>query len=194
MTSQATPSRLPNDAVGAVRTFVIFSALVGIVLGVVALVWTQASLTIVGVLFGVSLMVAGVMRLFAAFALTRAPSSLRLLLGVFGGVVLAAGVLATINPSGSLVLLGVFIGIGWIIAGCQDLFGARMTATLAPRPLVIAAGVLWILAGIAMIVLPAVATLGTILWILAVLLIIVSVITLVTVPKMVTELAEQIGE
>ncbi|MGB6124062.1 MAG: DUF308 domain-containing protein [Gordonia sp. (in: high G+C Gram-positive bacteria)] len=189
-TSPASPSRLPNDAVDAVRTFIIFSALVGIALGIAALVWPKASLMVVGVLFGIALIVAGVMRLFAAFALTRAPSSLRLLLGVFGAVILAAGVLATINPSGSLVLLGVFIGIGWIVTGFQDLFGAPLTVTVTPRWMVIAAGVLWILAGIAMIVLPAVATLGTILWILAVLLIVVSVITLVTVPKKVTKLAE----
>ncbi|WP_347957413.1 HdeD family acid-resistance protein [Gordonia aichiensis] len=183
MTTHATPSALPNDAVGAVRTFVIFSSLVGLALGIAVLVWPRASLAVVGVLFGIALIVAGVTRLFAAFALTRAPSSLRLLLGVFGGVVSAVGVLATINPSQSLVLLGMFIGVGWIVGGFQDLFGARLTQTMVPAWLVVVSGVVSVLAGIAMIVLPAVATLSAILWILAVLLIVVSLVTLFTVPS-----------
>ncbi|GAA2390923.1 MULTISPECIES: HdeD family acid-resistance protein [Gordonia] len=192
MTTQASPSVLPNDAVGAVRTFVIFSSLVGIALGIVALVWPAATLAVIGVLFGISLIVAGLFRLFVAFALTRATAGTRLLLGVFGGIVLAVGVLATINPSKSLVLLGVFIGIGWIIGGLQDLLGSRFTVTMAPRWLVMLSGVVSVLAGIAMIVLPAVWTLSTILWILAVLLIVVSVVTLFTVPGKVSALAARI--
>ncbi|EGD53780.1 HdeD family acid-resistance protein [Gordonia neofelifaecis] len=191
MTTQATPSVLPNDAVGIVRTFVIFTSIVGIALGVAALVWPHATLTVIGVLFGIALIIAGLSRLFVAFAVTRAPASARILLGVFGAVVLAVGVLATINPSKSLVLLGIFIGIGWIIGGVHDLFGSRMTATVAPRWLVIVSGVISVLAGIAMIVLPAVWTLSTILWILAILLIVVSVVTLFTVPNKISALAER---
>lgn len=190
MTTQATPSVLPNDAVGAVRTFVIFSSLVGIGLGIAALVWPAASLMIVGVLFGVSLIVAGVTRLFVAFAVTRAASSVRILLAVLGGLVLAVGVLATINPAESLVLLGIFIGVGWIIGGVQDLFGLRFTQQFGPRWLAMLAGAVSVLAGIAMITLPAIYTLSTILWILAVMLIAVSVVTLFTVPAKVTALAE----
>lgn len=194
MTTQATPSVLPNDAVAAVRTFVIFSSLMGIAFGVAALVWPKASLMVIGVLFGVSLIITGLVRLFIALALTRAPAGLRLLLIALGGIVVAVGVLATINPAKSLVLLGVFIGLGWIIGGVQDLFGLRMASLYVPRWLVIVSGVVSVLAGIAMIVLPAVSTLGTILWILAVLLIVVSVVTLVTVPRKVKALGDALGE
>lgn len=192
MTTQAAPSVLPNDAVVAVRTFVIFSSLVGIGLGAAALVWPAASLMIVGVLFGISLIVTGLVRLFAAFAVTRASSGARVLLAVLGGIVLAVGVLATINPAESLVLLGVFIGIGWIIGGIQDLFGLRLTRQLGPRWLAMLAGAVSVLAGIAMITLPAIYALSVILWILAVMLIAVSVVTLFTVPAKVTELVEML--
>lgn len=188
MTTQATPSVLPNDAVGAVRTFVIFSALVGLIMGVVVLVWTEASLVAVGILFGVALVVAGITRLFLAFAATRAAAGMRILLGVLGGVVLVVGVLAVLNPAESLVLLGVLIGVGWIVGGVQDLFGLRLASTLAPRWLVMVSGVISVLAGVAMIVLPAVYTLSAVLWVLAVLLIVVSVVTLFTVPAKVTAL------
>ncbi|MBM7365561.1 DUF308 domain-containing protein [Gordonia hydrophobica] len=190
MSTPASPSVLPNDAVGAIRTFVIFSSLIGIAMGIAALVWPKASLLIVGVLFGVSLIVTGLTRLFVAFAVTRATAGVRLLLGVLGGIVFAVGVLATINPAKSLVLLGVFIGVGWIIGGIQDLFGLRLTRQLGPRWLAMLAGAVSVVAGIAMITLPAIYTLSTILWILAVLLIAVSVVTLLTVPAKVTALAE----
>lgn len=49
-------------------------------------------------------------------------------------------------------------------------------------------GVISVLAGVAMIVLPAVYTLSAVLWVLAVLLIVVSVVTLFTVPAKVTAL------
>lgn len=194
MTTQATPSVLPNDAVNAVRTFVIFSSLVGIAMGVAALVWPEASLLIVGVLFGISLIVTGLTRLFIAFAVTRASSAMRLLLGLLGGVVFAVGVVATINPVKSLVLLGIVIGVGWIVGGVQDLFGLRITSQLAPRWLVVVSGVVSVLAGIAMITLPAIATLGAILWILATMLIAVSVVTLLTVPAKAAAIVEALEE
>ena len=183
MTVNSSPSALPSTAVNAVRSFLLVSSIVGIALGVVALVWPRATLAVVAVLFGVALVVAGLVRLFLAFAVVDAPFGIRMMLALFGVIVLAVGVLAVLNPAESLVLLGVFIGVGWIVGGLQDLFGTRVGAYLVPRGLVIASGIVSILAGIAMIVLPAVATLGTILWILAVLLIAVSIVTLATLPS-----------
>ncbi|MDR2280598.1 MAG: DUF308 domain-containing protein, partial [Gordonia sp. (in: high G+C Gram-positive bacteria)] len=54
---------------------------------------------------------------------------------------------------------------------------------LVPRWLVVLSAVISIGAGIAMIVLPAIWTLSTILWVLAVMLIAVSIATLLTLPK-----------
>ncbi|MGO3326834.1 HdeD family acid-resistance protein [Gordonia sp. (in: high G+C Gram-positive bacteria)] len=182
MTVNSAPSALPDAAVNAVRSFLITTSVVGIALGVVALVWPGATLAVVAVLFGAALVVTGLLRLFVAFATTSAPFGSRMLLAVFGVIVLAAGVLAILSPAESLTLLGIFIGVGWIFSGFQDLFGARMSVYIAPRWLVILSGIVSVLAGIAMIVLPAVATLGTILWILAIMLIAVSVATLLTLP------------
>lgn len=176
------PSALPADAVKAVRAFLIGSSVIGIVLGIVALAWPKATLLVVGVLFGAALVVAGLIRLFLAFAFTSASFLMRMVLAILGGVVLAAGVLAVLNPAKSLVLLGVFIGVGWILSGVQDLFGVRLTGYLLPRWLVIVSGLISVFAGIAMIVLPAVYTLSTIIWILAVMLIAVSVATLLSLP------------
>lgn len=182
MTVDSAPSALPDQAVNAVRSFLIATSIVGIALGVAALAWPGATLTVVAVLFGVSLVVLGFIRLFVAFATTAAPFGARMLLTFFGAIVLIAGILSILNPAESLTLLGIFIGVGWIFSGLQDLFGVRLSVYVVPRWLVIASGVLSVVAGIAMIVLPAVATLGTILWIIAIMLIAVSIATLLTLP------------
>ncbi|MCF8609366.1 DUF308 domain-containing protein [Gordonia sp. HY285] len=182
MTVNSAPSALPDSAVNAVRSFLVTTSIVGIALGITALVWPGVTLTVVAILFGVSLVVAGLIRLFVAFATTAAPFGSRMLLAVFGGIVLVAGVLAILNPSESLTLLGIFIGVGWIFAGLQDLFGAQLSAYLVPRWLVIVSGIVSVAAGIAMIVLPAIWTLSTILWFIAIMLIAVSIVTLFALP------------
>jgi uncharacterized membrane protein HdeD (DUF308 family) len=171
---------LPDNAVNALRSFLLASSVVGIALGIAMLAWPAATLTVVAVLFGASLVVAGLLRLFLAFATTEAPFVLRVVLGAFGAIVLAAGVLSILNPAESLTLLGIFIGVGWIFGGLQDLLEMRLANFLVPRWLVVLSAVISIGAGIAMIVLPAISTLSTILWVLAVMLIAVSLATLLT--------------
>ncbi|GAA4668194.1 HdeD family acid-resistance protein [Gordonia humi] len=183
MTVNSVPSALPDAAVNAVRSFLIATSIVGIAIGVVALVWPGATLLVLAVLFGISLVVMGLVRLFVAFASTAASFGSRMLIAIFGIIVLAAGVISILNPAQSLTLLAIFIGVGWIFAGFQDLLGSRMSTYLMPRWLVIVSGVISVLAGIAMIVLPAFATLGTVIWISAIMLIAVSVVTLLTLPK-----------
>lgn len=182
MTVPEARSALPDAAVNAVRSFLITTSIVGIALGVVALVWPDATLAVVAILFGAALVVTGLLRLFIAFATTAAPFAMRMIFAAFGVIVLAAGVLAILNPAESLTLLGIFIGVGWIFSGFQDLFGARLSVYVVPRWLVIASGLVSVLAGVAMIVLPAISTLGAILWFLAIMLIAVSVATLFTLP------------
>ncbi|GEE01542.1 hypothetical protein nbrc107696_19880 [Gordonia spumicola] len=183
MTVLPAPPALPDNAVNALRSFLIGSSVVGIALGITMLVWPGATLTVVAVLFGASLVVAGLLRLFMAFATTEAPFLVRVVLGAFGAIVLAAGVISILNPAESLTLLGIFIGVGWIFAGLQDLLELRLATYLVPRWLVVVSGIILIGAGIAMIVLPAFATLSAILWVFAVMLIAVSLATLLTLPK-----------
>ena len=178
--------QIPNELVAAVRTTMIATSVVGIVLGIIALVWPRATLLIIGVLFGISLIMAGLFRLYEAFASTLLSGGWRFALGLIGVLILAAGIIAVFNPEESLVFLAIFIGIGWIFQGIADLARASAGSQHVPRWLLVLSGVVSIVAGIVMMLIPGLA-LATFLIIAAIMLIVISVVTLLTLPKKVEE-------
>ncbi|MGC4962828.1 HdeD family acid-resistance protein [Gordonia sp. DT101] len=174
--------QIPNELVNAVRSMMIATSIVGIVLGIIALIWPGATLLVIGVLFGISLIVAGLFRIYTAFAANLLSGGWRFVLGLVGVLILAAGIIALFNPEESLVFLAIFIGIGWIFQGVADLAHAVAGSVHTPRWLLVLSGVVAIIAGIVMMAIPGLA-LATFLWVAAIMLIVVSVVTLVTLPK-----------
>lgn len=174
---------IPGEAVNAVRSGLIFSAVVGIVLGLLIMFWPGISVFLAGLLFGIALIVAGLYRLFFSFAAVGVGFGMRMLMLVFGILMVLCGVVAVISPDDAWWLLAIFIGVGWIFSGFQDIFGANADTSVAPRWLVIVGGVISVIAGIVMLVYSPGVTLPAIMWLLGLMLIIVSVVTLVTLPK-----------
>lgn len=160
----------------------IATAVAGIVLGIIALVWPKATLVVIAVLFGIALILAGAFRLYEAFAANMMPTGWRALVGILGLLILIFGIVALFNPEESLVFLAIFIGIAWIFQGAGDLARAFSGSAHTPRWLLILSGVIAIIAGIVMMVIPGLA-LATFVWIAAIMLIIVSVVTLFSLPK-----------
>lgn len=174
--------QIPNELIGAVRSTMIATSIAGIVLGIIALAWPRATLLVVAVLFGIALIVAGLFRIYEAFASTLLSGGWRFVLGLIGVVILAAGIIALFNPEQSLVFLAIFIGVGWIFQGCADLSHATAGSLHAPRWLLVLSGIVSIIAGIVMMLIPGLA-LATFLWVAAIMLIVVSIVTLFTLPK-----------
>ncbi|SIR65594.1 HdeD family acid-resistance protein [Williamsia sterculiae] len=169
------------DALRArIRGPLIGAAVLGILLGIIALVWPGPTLLVVAVLFGISLIVAGGFRVSVAVFGTALPSGLRALFGVLGVLIIIVGIICLFDPAESLVLLALTIGIGWIFQGVHELMSDRPLG--APRWLTIASGVISILAGIVVIASPALAV-GTFLTLGAILLIVVSVANLCTLAR-----------
>jgi uncharacterized membrane protein HdeD (DUF308 family) len=164
------------------RGWIIGAAIVGIVLGILALVWPGATLLTVAILFGSYLIVSGVFRLTVAFTAHRLSTGMRWFIGVLGGIVVLAGIFCLSDPAGSLLLLALVIGIGWIMEGIADIAGGAMGTSHAPRWLAILSGVVSVIAGIVIFFLPGLA-LATFVLIGAILLIVVSVTTLLTLPR-----------
>lgn len=163
------------------RGEIVAVAVVGVVLGLIAIFWPEASLLTVALIFGIYLVVSGIKRITAAFIVPQLSTGMRWLTGLIGLLVTATGIVALANPYGSLIVLAWVIGIGWIAEGLIDIVvGVR--AITSPRWLAFVSGTVSILAGIAMFVLPAFA-LQTFLFIGAFLLIAVSVTTLLTLPR-----------
>ncbi len=166
----------------ASRTALIVSAVLGIVLGILALIWPGVTLLTVAFLFGAYLVVAGVFRLVFAFAAEGVGGGTRWLIGILGALVLVAGIIALANPFSSLLAIAIVIGLGWIFEGVMDLVGAATGHIRAPRWLTVLSGVVSVIAGVVVLFLPGAALATFVLW-GAILLIVVSVTTLLTLPR-----------
>ncbi|MET9202154.1 DUF308 domain-containing protein [Gordonia sp. NPDC003585] len=182
MTFAVYTKQFPDELIGAVRTAMIVTAIIGIVLGLIAVIWTPAAVLTVAILFAISLIIAGIFRIYQAFAATFLSGGIRFLLGIMGVIVLLAGIFALFSPEDAIWLLALFIGIGWIFQGAADLYGAVSKSGHAPTWFLVLSGVIAILAGIVMIV-ASQASLFVLTWIAGIMLMIISVVTLLTLPK-----------
>ncbi|TYQ11955.1 UNVERIFIED_ORG: uncharacterized membrane protein HdeD (DUF308 family) [Gordonia westfalica J30] len=179
----------PDELIGAVRTALILTSIVGIVLGIVAILWPGPTIVVVAILFAISLIIAGIFRIYQAFAASFLSTGTRVLLGIVGAIVLIAGVIAVFSPGDALWLLAVFIGIGWIFQGVADLYGAVTKSGHSPTWFLILSGVISVIAGIVMIILP-VFSLEVLTWVGGIMLVALSIATLLTLPKKVEAPAE----
>ncbi|MCU1558219.1 MAG: hypothetical protein JWN09_2214 [Microbacteriaceae bacterium] len=184
MPANSTHGLLPGVPVGVLKIHrgeLIAVAIIGIILGVIALVWPGATLLTVAVIFGIYLIASGIFRITAAFVADGLTTSLRWLTGIMGLLVIVAGVICLANPFSSLVVLAFVIGIGWIAEGVIDVMSA-VRGAITPRWFGFVSGIVSILAGIATFVLPAFAIVTFVIF-GGVLLIVVSVTTLLTLPR-----------
>lgn len=156
-------------------------AVAGILLGIMALIWQDATLVIIGVIFGIYLIVSGIVRIAAAIVSRHVSTGHRWLIGFLGIIILAAGVLCVADPSRSIVLLALVIGVGWILAGVIDLIGAGIGA-IFPRWVGVISGLFSVLAGLVALTLP-VLTFHAFVIVGAILLIAVSLMSLLTLPR-----------
>ena len=137
-----------------VRTWGIVAGSIAIVVGLFGLIFPDSTLKIIGLMFGVFLVVAGITHLGTALGSSSLSTGWRWVQGALGGLVLAAGVIALNNPFDSLAALTVVAGIGWIIDGVATLslaFGPRWSER---RWAPIVVGVLAVIAGVVLIVIP----------------------------------------
>ena len=182
--TNSTRGFLPGLPVGVFRIHrgeLIAVAIIGIVLGVIALLWPGVSLLTVAVIFGSYLIASGIFRITAAFVADGLTTGLRWLTGIMGLLVIVAGVICLANPFQSLIVLAFVIGIGWIAEGIVDVMSG-VRGAITPRWLGFVSGIVSILAGIATFLLPAFALVTFVIF-GAVLLIVVSVTTLLTLPR-----------
>ena len=85
----------PDELIGAIRTALIVTSIVGIVLGVVAILWPGPTIVVVAILFAISLIIAGLFRIYQAFAASFLSTGVRVLLGVVGVIVLLIAMVFT---------------------------------------------------------------------------------------------------
>jgi uncharacterized membrane protein HdeD (DUF308 family) len=163
------------------RGEVVAVAIIGLVLGIIALVWPEATLVTIAIVFGIYLVSSGIFRITVALLSHDSTTSLRWLSAVLGILVVAAGVYCLASPERSLAVLAFVIGFGWVAEGVIDIM-AGVQGVVSPRWLALVSGVVSIIAGIVAFLLPGLA-IATFLLFGAILLIVVSVSTLLTLPR-----------
>jgi uncharacterized membrane protein HdeD (DUF308 family) len=89
---------------------------------IAAVAWPSATARVIGVLFGLHLVVTGFVRAGLVLLLPGYPLLYRLIGIVFGVLTGLIGFLCLRNIAGSVVLLLVVVAIGWLLDGLVELF------------------------------------------------------------------------
>ncbi|MFF0588676.1 HdeD family acid-resistance protein [Streptomyces sp. NPDC003781] len=129
---------------------VLFTGVASLILGVLVLVWPGASLLAAGVLFGLYLVISGVLQLAAAFG-THRRTSLRVLAFISGAVSILLGLFCFRGPLQSVLLLALWIGIGWLFRGVTQIVAAAHDPAMPARGWQIFLGAVTVVAGIVLI-------------------------------------------
>jgi uncharacterized membrane protein HdeD (DUF308 family) len=161
-------------ALSAERGWILTAGIVAILFGIFVLIKPSAGLTIIGVIFGVYLIVAGVSRFAFAIADSQKSTGSRVLKAIIGVLIVVAGFFCLFNIFGSISVLGL------VLAGIADLFNLAKDAN-RPTWMRVTSGILSIIAGIIVFIVPFFAV-GVVVVIAAIILIIVGVVSLATLP------------
>jgi uncharacterized membrane protein HdeD (DUF308 family) len=128
----------------------------GIIVGIVLLVWPKATLTIVAVLIGIGLIVAGLLRLIDGFTAHDASGGKRVAYVLIGLLAVVVGLYCIRHYNLVIGVLAIIVGLFWVIHGIADiaigLFGGRFPG----RWLTVVAGVLSLAAGLILLFWPSI--------------------------------------
>ncbi|MEU6094134.1 HdeD family acid-resistance protein [Streptomyces sp. NPDC047079] len=132
---------------------VLATGVASLILGILVLVWPGPTLLAAGVLFGVYLIVSGVLQVASAFGTHRA-TSLRVLAFISGALSIVLGLFCFRSVLESILLLALWIGIGWLFRGIAQTVAAAHDPAVPARGWQIFLGIVTFLAGIVLIVSP----------------------------------------
>ncbi|QHC22749.1 HdeD family acid-resistance protein [Streptomyces sp. GS7] len=146
-----------GEALGALANLgwqaLVTVGLAAIALGVVVLSWPGETLRVVGVAFGVYLLVSGVFQLAAAFG-AHVPGHLRALHFITGALFMLLGLVSFRGTFQSILLLALWIGFGWLLRGVMMTAAAGSSPGMPARGWQMFLGIITMLAGIVLIVAP----------------------------------------
>ena len=136
-----------------------FFGVVSIVAGVLALAWPGPTLLVLAVVFGIELIVWGIYRLVGAVTFGDAGGGARVLWAILGVLSLLLGLYALRHIVITLLSLGLLLGIFWLVDGIGLIVSAIEHRGMPGRGLSLLSGVLGIIAGLVLLVWPAISIL-----------------------------------
>ena len=124
-----------------------------VVMGIIVLVWPHQTVRVVGVLFGIYLLVSGIFEIILAFAPDE-PGSFRFLSVITGVFSILLGLISFRGAAESILLLALWIGFSWLITGITRAVAAGSTPYMPYRGWQIFGGIVLAIGGIVIIVSP----------------------------------------
>lgn len=115
-------SQEPPATSGAWNWVRLIAGVLTLLLGIAAYAWPEATLRVVGFLFGLNLLVTGVARSVLLLFADTHPVLHRVLGIIFGVFIAIVGILCLRNVAGSVALLLVIVAIGWLLDGLAEIF------------------------------------------------------------------------
>ena len=112
----------PMETVDVSRFFASAITAIGVITGIfgaIMLIWPSATVRVVAILFGLWLLMSGVVMLVQAFA-SRGSGLLRVLLGLGGLASVIIGGICIVNGDASVKILVLFVVIGWVVHGVAN--------------------------------------------------------------------------
>jgi uncharacterized membrane protein HdeD (DUF308 family) len=142
-------------SLGSKAWLVVLGAAVGCVaVGIMLLAWPSATLTIVAILLGVSLLVSGLLRLFDGFTASEESGGMRAAYIVIGLLAILVGLYCLRHRDVTVFLLALLVGAYWIMHGVADLAVAATSGPMPGRGLRAAGGLFSLAAGIVVLFWP----------------------------------------
>jgi uncharacterized membrane protein HdeD (DUF308 family) len=136
-----------------------FFGVVSIVAGLLSLAWPGPTLLVLAVLFGVELIVWGIYRLVGAITFGDAGGGARTLWAILGVLSLLLGFYSLRHIVITLLSLGLLLGIFWLVDGIGLIVSAVEHRGMPGRGLSLLSGVLGAIAGLVLLVWPAISIL-----------------------------------
>ena len=131
------------------------AGLLTIVLGVLVLAWPGPSILVASTLFGVYLLLSGMVELYLGFTLPRSAAT-RVMLFISGALSLVLAIMSFrhFGDGYAVLLLSLWIGIGFIFQGVSGVAAGIGESDLPGRGWYIVAGIITVLAGLVVLVWP----------------------------------------
>ncbi|WP_269939591.1 HdeD family acid-resistance protein [Arthrobacter sp. HY1533] len=173
------PHKLTEKAVKWLRIAFAVSGAVALILGIVLLLWPSKTMAVVAVFLGINFLITGAIKVAVGIFSHSISAGMRILDILLGLFVLVAGIIAIRNSAATGEILVIFtvimIGIGWIFEGIIAMAEAGKGPS---RTWAIVFGILSVLAGIVVLVVP-VWTAAWLLLMTAIMLIVLGVVGIV---------------
>jgi uncharacterized membrane protein HdeD (DUF308 family) len=138
---------------------VLAAAVAALAVGVLLLAWPRATLTVVAILLGASLVAAGLYRLFEGFAAPGISGGTRAAHLIIGLIAVAVGLFCLRHHDVTIFLLAFLVGVVWIMHGISDLAAALTSGPAGERVLIAFAGLFSIAAGVVVLFWPGISLL-----------------------------------